>query len=150
MQYSVFLEPPKGFQPALEGSGCYCEWDNKILFLKRHPGKPQGNTWGVPGGKLEKHENPREAVVREIKEEVGLNIDSHELEMIGKLYCRLPHLEYIYHLFRIKFNECPEVDLAFEEHLEMLWVTPEEAMQLPLMAGGAEALKYYQHSKSLR
>lgn len=85
------------------------------------------------------------AVIREIREEVGLNINDKDLKGIGKLYCRLPHMDYIYHLFSNRFVEFPNVTLALEEHFEMKWVTFEEALRLPLIAGGAQALKYYKH-----
>jgi 8-oxo-dGTP diphosphatase len=42
------------------------------LLLLRHPQKPQGNTWGAPGGKIETGENPKEAVIREIREEIAV------------------------------------------------------------------------------
>jgi 8-oxo-dGTP diphosphatase len=51
--------------------------DNKILLLKRAdikdiwmPGK-----WALVGGMIEKGESPEKAVAREIKEEIGLDID---------------------------------------------------------------------------
>lgn len=143
MKYSVFIDPPEGFHPTVEVAGCYCEWIDKILFLKRHPQKPQGNTWGVPAGKIEKNEDPRTTVIRETREEVGLNIDDDDLELIGRLYCRLPHVEYVYYMFRKRFHSVPNIDLALEEHLESQWVTIEEAFKLPLIAGGIEALNYY-------
>ncbi len=144
MKYSIFIEPPKDFNSSVEAAGCYCEWTDKILLLKRHHQKPQGNTWGVPGGKMEKNETPRMAVIREIKEEVGLDIDDITLAIVGRLYCRLPHVDYVYHLFRKQFSVQPEVHLELEEHLEMKWVTIKEALEFPLIAGGIEALKYYQ------
>ena len=94
MKYSLFMELPKDFNPTVEAAGCYCYWQDKLLFLKRHPEKPQGNTWGIPGGKVEKTENPKMAVIREIREEVGLNIDDDNLEMIGQIYYRLPHMDF--------------------------------------------------------
>ena len=57
--------------------------------MKRYPEKVQGNTWGIPGGKIEKNESPRIAVIREIREEVGLNIDDASLKVMGKLYSRI-------------------------------------------------------------
>lgn len=143
MKYSVFIDPPEGFNPAVECAGCYCEWEDKILLLKRHPEKSQGNTWGVPGGKMEINEDPRMAVIREIREEVGLNIDDNGLACLGKIYCRLPHVDYVYHVFRKRFHVFPIIDLALEEHLELKWVTLNEALTLPLIAGGAEAINYY-------
>lgn len=144
--YEVFTERPKGFNPAVEAAGCYCYCQGKLLFLKRHPEKSQGNTWGVPGGKIEKTENPRMAVIREIHEEVGLNIDDDNLEIIGQIYCRLPHMDYVYYLFKRSFNDLPTINLALEEHIESRWVTIDEALALPLIAGGVEALNCYNQS----
>jgi 8-oxo-dGTP pyrophosphatase MutT (NUDIX family) len=101
----------------------------------------------VPGGKIEKEETPRMAVIREVWEEAGIDMNDEGLEEVGKLYCKLPHVEYVYHMFRKRFSEIPEVNLGLEEHLEMKWVTFEEALQLPLIAGGLEALKYYKLGK---
>ena len=143
MKYTIYSQPPPDFHPTVEVASCYCSYENKILLLKRHPRKPQGDTWGVPAGKLEKRETPRMAVVREIHEEVGLEIDDEHLKEIGKLYVRLPHVDYIYHMFSRHFLTQPSIKLELEEHMESLWVTMEEALRMPLIAGGKEALQYY-------
>lgn len=145
MKYSIYIKPPSDFDPKMHVSSCYCEHLDKILLVKRHPKKPQGDTWGVPAGKMEENENPRMTVIREVQEEIGLNIDDPDLEMIGTLYCRLAHLDYVYHMFRKRFSLFPCILLALEEHTEMHWVTVDEALQMPLIAGGAEALKYYKY-----
>ncbi len=143
MKYSVSTEPPEGFNPTVEVAGCYCEWTDRILFLKRHPEKVQGGMWGVPAGKMEKNETPQVTVIREVHEEVGLNINDGTLKVVGQLYCCLPHVHYVYHMFRKRFTLLPEVTLELKEHLEMRWVTLEEAFTLPLIVGGADALNYY-------
>ena len=143
MKCFIFAEPPENFKASIEVSSCYCEFEDQILLVKRHPNKSQGNTWGVPAGKLEKGENPLAAVIREVHEEVGLNVDTPNLRSIGCLYARLPHVDYIYHMFCHKFSEKPLINLALDEHLESRWVSIEEARQLPLIAGGHEALDYY-------
>ena len=97
MKYSVFIEPPEGFHPIVEAAGCYCEWSDKMLFLKRHPLKSQGNTWGIPRGKLEKNENPRMAVIREIREEVGLNFHDYFFDFYSSK-SRLP-VKFFFHAF---------------------------------------------------
>jgi 8-oxo-dGTP diphosphatase len=143
VKHSVFVEAPADFSPRVEAAGCYCEFGDKILFLKRHSTRPQGDTWGVPGGKLEKGESPRSAVIREVQEEVGIEIDGAGLKEVGRLYIRLPEADYVFHLFRNRFESCPEMTLALEEHQEARWVTFSEALQLPLITGGKEALEYY-------
>jgi 8-oxo-dGTP pyrophosphatase MutT (NUDIX family) len=140
----TFLKPPEDFAPIAEAAGCYCEYEDKLLFLKRHPDKSQGNTWGIPGGKLEKGESARDAVIREIWEEVGLDISGEDLQEVGKLYMRLSHCDYVFHMFRKRFTFCPSLILALEEHHEAQWVTFEEALKLPLITGGRDALSFYQ------
>ena len=144
MEYLIFKEKPHDFNPTISVSGCYCEWGDKILLLKRHPNKPQGGTWGVPAGKAEKGESPRMTVIREVQEEIGLDIDSSDLIHFGSLYCRFPHFDFTYEMFRKKYQKQPDIKLALDEHLEMKWVTIAEALQLPLIIGGEEALEVYQ------
>lgn len=143
MEYSIYLDSPLDFNPTVEVSSCHCEYGDRFLLLRRHPKKSQGDTWGLPGGKHETGENPRAAVIREIHEEVGLHIDDDGLEFVGKLYVRLPHVDYVFHMFRKCYLVLPSIKLGLEEHLESKWVTMHEAMRLPLITGGAEALLYY-------
>ena len=151
MKYQIFEKPPADFKHTVEAAGCYCEFEDRILFLKRHQDKPQGATWGVPGGKLEKGETPREAVIREVFEEVGIPIsDDEDLKEMSSLYIRLPHMDYVYHRFYKKFATLPQLDIALDEHDEAAWVTYEEALQLPLISGGKEALTGFMDFKKSR
>lgn len=143
MHYQVFNKPPEGFNVEKQAAGCYCEYEDKILLLKRHPEKYQGNTWGVPGGKFEEGEDARSAVIREVYEEVGLEIAGEDLTQIGTFYIRDDQIEYVFHTFRRSFSKKPLILLALEEHLEARWLTIKEAFQLPLIRGGMEALVHY-------
>lgn len=147
MEYSVLTEPPPGFSPKVVVVACYCEYDDKILLLKRHPDSSQGGTWGVPAGKVEKGESLRQAVIREVFEEVGLDIDREDLEYLDRLFIRTEITEYLYEMFKISFDEKPSIQLSLREHTEYLFVTTEEALKLPLITGGVEALKYYDSIK---
>lgn len=146
--FSIHLTPPENFHATVEVAGCFLDWNDRILYLHRHPEKPQGNTWGVPAGKMEKGENPRQAVIREIKEEIGVVLDDHLLKNHGSLYCRLGHLDYIFHVFSHRYETQPTLHLAIDEHLESAWVTPAEALELPLIVGGAFALNFYLETRS--
>ena len=46
--------------------------DDKFLLLKRNN---EPKVWGPPGGRLEIDENPSEGLLREIREETGLDIE---------------------------------------------------------------------------
>ncbi len=143
LNYSIFTKPPLGFHATVEVASCFCECEGKILLLKRHPQKSQGNTWGVPAGKMEKNETPVMTIIREVAEEIGLTMDSTDLQNFGLFYCRLPHIDYVYHLFYKKFTTFPVIQLELSENVEMKWLTLEEAFHYPLIAGGTEFLNYY-------
>jgi mutator protein MutT len=44
---------------------------NEVLIIKRAPHLPEGNKFGVPGGFLDRDEDTKQAVIRELQEETG-------------------------------------------------------------------------------
>ena len=46
--------------------------DGRVLISRRPEGRHQGGKWEFPGGKLEVGESPEEALVRELREELGI------------------------------------------------------------------------------
>lgn len=48
--------------------------DKKVLLAKRPEGKPYAGYWEFPGGKIEPGETPAQAIIREMKEELDINI----------------------------------------------------------------------------
>ncbi|WP_394514476.1 (deoxy)nucleoside triphosphate pyrophosphohydrolase [Priestia aryabhattai] len=48
--------------------------ENRLLIAKRHSKDPLGGKWEFPGGKIEPGETPKECLVREIKEELGVEV----------------------------------------------------------------------------
>ncbi|MEL6750466.1 MAG: (deoxy)nucleoside triphosphate pyrophosphohydrolase [Pseudomonadota bacterium] len=45
--------------------------DNRILLAQRPAGKAMAGLWEFPGGKLEPGESPEDALIRELREELG-------------------------------------------------------------------------------
>ncbi len=150
MKAQVFTKRPPDFRASVEVAGSFCEAENRFLILKRDVSRPQGQTWGIPSGKLEAGETPREAAIREVAEEVGIDIGGEGLREIGTLYIRLPQIEYSFHMFCKRFAIEPPVLLRLEEHDEARWLTVPEALKLPLIAGGIEAIQFYRSSREER
>lgn len=50
--------------------------DGRVLLTQRPPGKKLAGMWEFPGGKVEKNETPEAALVRELHEELHLDISA--------------------------------------------------------------------------
>lgn len=48
--------------------------DGRVLLARRPPGKPMAGRWEFPGGKVEAGERPEESLIRELKEELGIEV----------------------------------------------------------------------------
>jgi 8-oxo-dGTP diphosphatase len=50
--------------------------DGRVLISKRPEGKQLGGLWEFPGGKVEAGERPEAALVRELKEELAIDVSA--------------------------------------------------------------------------
>ncbi len=143
MTAQVFLHRPRDFNPTIEASGVFCEYETRVLYLKRHGEKIEGFRWCIPGGKIEPNENPLQAALRELAEEAGVIAVKESLKRVGSLYIRRPEVDFIFHLFFLPLQEMPLLQVAPDEHIEAAWVNFQEGIKLPLISGGREVLEYF-------
>lgn len=52
---------------------------DRVLITQRKENSNQGLKWEFPGGKIEEGEDPEQCVVREIKEELDIDIEVREI-----------------------------------------------------------------------
>ena len=94
--------------------------DPMIFATQRGYGDFKGG-WEFPGGKIEEGETPREALVREIKEELEIEI------AVGEL---IDTIEYDYPTFHLSMDcfwaEILSGDLVLKEHEAAKWLTKDE------------------------
>lgn len=61
------------------------ERNGKVLISKRKPDVNAGDLWEFPGGKVHEGESPEQAVVRELREELGIGV------RVDRFYARVEH-----------------------------------------------------------
>jgi len=125
--------PFEGFQPKFEVASCFLEVGDKFLLLHRQDAKSEGNKWGVPAGKVEKGESVEKALLREIQEEIGLDLSREQVGFFDTVYVRYPEYDFVYHMFRAPFDQEPEIALNFAEHKDFRWTSREEALRMNLV-----------------
>ncbi len=95
--------------------------EGKILITQRNLKKSQGGLWEFPGGKIEKGETREEAIIREIKEEltIEINVESY----LGEKVFEYPEksINLIALNCRVKSG-----NIYLTEHEEARWVEKAE------------------------
>lgn len=95
--------------------------ENKILIAQRNFKKSQGGLWEFPGGKIEKGETREEALIREIKEELNMDI-------ICDSYFGEKKYNYPDKTIRLIALNCTMISKSYEvlEHEQIEWVDIED------------------------
>jgi 8-oxo-dGTP diphosphatase len=125
----------KRFYPSqpVVGVGAIIICDGKILLEKRR-GEPGKGKWSVPGGLVELGETTLEAVIREVKEETGLDVAEPELIDVVDNIVRDENGEVKWHFVIIDyFVKIKGGELRAEDDAEELrWVPLAEAEKYDL------------------
>jgi mutator protein MutT len=132
---TVYLTPSPQFKPCVEVATIYIECEGQILLLHRQNHKSEGNKWGIPGGKVEKNETPLQAVIRETKEETGLDISNYFIETLKPVFIEYDEKNhFVYRAFRTQLQGDPSsVRINFSEHKGFTWVSPTDALKMDLL-----------------
>jgi len=68
-------EPVAGAKPLLLVAACaLIDIDGRVLLARRPEGKKMAGLWEFPGGKLNPGETPEAALIRELREELGIDV----------------------------------------------------------------------------
>ena len=78
-----------------------------------------------------------------MREETGLCFELADLEELGAGYVTIDDKgnQFEYHMYRIRVDAEPELVLDQNEHQNHVWVTAEEALELPLVADMDECVR---------
>lgn len=118
------------------------ERDGKILLAQRPAHADQPGKWEFPGGKVESGETQPAALIRELREELGIEarpqryIASHQREVSG----RIIHL----HAWHVPvYSGDPDA----LEHAQLIWTSAEKALTFDLAPADVPLLKAFMASR---
>ena len=110
--------------------------DKKVFAAQRGNHGETAFKWEFPGGKIEPHETPQEALAREFKEELKIKVKVHELitSIVDEYPTQILHID----TYRCELLEGEPV---LTEHLAMAWSNKEELDKLDFSKADVPTLK---------
>lgn len=137
----VIPEPRKMSIRSVDVAISVIKHNGKFLIQKRGPKGLFADLWEFPGGKIEKGESARSAMIREVLEEVGIDVQPH---------LRLPSFTHYFtqfkarlHVWICSLNQLPAKSVGRK------WVSLSQLSHYPMPAGSARIVDYLQESKKL-
>jgi 8-oxo-dGTP diphosphatase len=91
-----------------------------------------GEAWTAPGGGIGTREAPVQAAVREISEELGLEVSPKEMRHVLVVEHFWENRHDKVHIFEVQLSEMPKVEIDNRELIEARFVTPVEAQSFNL------------------
>ena len=111
--------------------------ESAVLIAKRPEGRPLAGLWEFPGGKVEAGEEPEEALIRELHEELGIDIAKRDLSPLTFASHAYPDFHLLMPVYLCRRWQG---SLAAHEGQELLWVKP-DTLHLYDMPPADELLK---------
>lgn len=101
--------------------------DNKIFICRKRKGKPLEGYWEFPGGKIEADEKHEDALERELKEELEMEVQTEKLLKSTIYHYENFSIELIAYICQYK-----EWDGSLTDHDDFKWVDASELLEYPL------------------
>jgi 8-oxo-dGTP diphosphatase len=113
---------------ALLVTAALIEKEGRYLVAQRPPGDWMEGHWEFPGGKVEPGEDPRRGLAREVREELGIEVDVGDIEEV--LFHQYPGRAVV-----LLFFKCLLLDGAPNglEGQDLRWASPDEMSKMPFL-----------------
>jgi 8-oxo-dGTP diphosphatase len=108
---------------------------NRMLLLKRGL-EPYRGKWAPPGGFVEGGESLEAAACREIREEVGIELERTQL--LPHAVVSVPKINQVYHIFIARLDEIVPALAVPPESLEVGWFSATDLANLEIWDPGTD------------
>jgi 8-oxo-dGTP diphosphatase len=103
--------------------------DGRVLLAQRPPGKSMAGLWEFPGGKVKAEETPEAALIRELAEELGIDVTASCLAPLTFASHSYPEFHLLMPLYACrKWSGTP----AAREGQRLTWVRPARLGDYPM------------------
>ncbi|MFI9807228.1 (deoxy)nucleoside triphosphate pyrophosphohydrolase [Streptomyces sp. NPDC052301] len=96
--------------------------DGRLLAARRSAPAELAGRWELPGGKVEPGERPEDALVRELREELGIDAEVAE-RVPGEWPLRAPYVLQVWTARLLPGSPAPR---PLQDHDDLRWLTPDE------------------------
>ena len=127
-------EPDTNRQPVRQCACAILCRDGRVLLGRRsRSARTYPGCWDVVGGHVEPGESVEAALVREVREEVGVTATTYE--WLGTLSEPDPEVNgaAAYHFYGVTARDGGEPEMLGTEHSELRWFPVDEACRLPAL-----------------
>jgi len=103
--------------------------DGRVLLTKRPEGRSMAGLWEFPGGKVEDRETPEEALIRELHEELRIDVSE---SCLAPFTFASHEYETFHLLMPLYLCRQWEGDIDPQEEQEITWVKPNRLRDFPM------------------
>lgn len=107
-------------------SSCLLKKSNKVLITSRPKGKFLSGFWELPGGKLFNNESFEDCAVRELYEEIGVNINKEDLKNIDLITHRYKKNIIVMMIYLVEYWSGK---IKLKEKQQLNWINSKQTKQ---------------------
>lgn len=113
--------------------------DGRVLICQRPEGKQLAGLWEFPGGKLEAGETPEQCLIRELNEELGIEVNQ---ACLAPFVFASHSYEAMHLLMPLYLCRRWEGVVERREHAALAWVEPMKLAAYPMPPADAPLVAY--------